>query len=118
MPPPINQKPTTENSTSITNKERSLKNTNPATTTTTTSTQTDILALINLNICLQPRFRTETIFPTSITIPLSTSISPSPTFPARCKTSTIVTLGGGALCLQQQPKEVKIRVMEAQFSLY
>ena len=77
------------------------------TTTTNTSTQTDtpIPALMQLNIPIS--FRVHTLS-TSITIPLPSSIAPSPIFPRTLQDLQRLGLWGAPLPSEQQPKEVTI----------
>ena len=99
-----NQKPTPEHSTSITGKERVPKNT----TLTHTTKQTEIPALMNLNTCLPIWFYMNTIPLTSITILLSSSISPSTNFLHTLHESNNRRLWRPLPCLQHQSKEVTI----------
>ena len=73
--------------------------------TTNTSTQSDIPIPAQLNIHIPSRIRTPS---TSITIPLSSSIAPSPIFPRTLQDLQRLGLWEAPLTSQQQPKEVTI----------
>ena len=86
--PPTSPQPTTTHSISTTGKHLpSEKNTTPTSTititptTTTTTPPTRIPALMNINTYLPPRFQISSPHTSSIAIPLSPSIPPTPIFP-------------------------------------
>ena len=95
---------TTTNHTVSTSYTSTTANT---TTTTNTSTQTDtpISALMQLNIPIPSRIHTPSTF---ITIPLSSSITPSPIFPCTLHDLQRLGLWEAPLPSERQPKEVTI----------
>ena len=84
--PPTSPKPTPKHFTSITDKHHfSAKDIAPTATTNTSPTK--IPALMSINTNLPPKFCMSHPHTSSITIPLSPSIPPCPSFPGRCRNS-------------------------------